>query len=52
MPMIERTKGLLLLEVLLHLMTYGVSVLQTLPKIESYMSNLVGTLLTRWYQKK
>ena len=49
MPMIERTKGLLLLEVLLQLMTYGVSVLQILPKIESYMSNLVKTLITRWY---
>ena len=49
MPMIERTKGFLLLEILLHLMTYGVIVLQVLPKIESYMSNLVKTMITRWY---
>ena len=49
---IEGTKGILLLKVLLHLITFGVSVLQILLKIESYMSNLVGMLPTRWYLKK
>ena len=49
---IEGTKGILLLKVLLHLITFGVSVLQILLKIESYMSNLVGILPTRWYLKK
>ena len=52
MSAIERTKGFLLLKVLLHLITFGVSVLQILLKIESYMSNLVGMLPTRWYLKK
>ena len=49
---IEGTKGILLLKVLLHLITFGVSVLQILLRIESYMSNLVGMLPTRWYLKK
>ena len=52
MSVIERTKGLLLPKVLLHLITFGVSVLQILPRIEPYMSNLVGILPTRWYLKK